>query len=110
MVGDSGNTRPLKANRNKGLMSALVKVEFLHPSKEGEMISVEMEEPGKFEQLRIREQKARYKRKKDERDELRRGGLEDAGDNYDRNADLPIAYMVGEKVGYSYYFFLVYFL
>ncbi|GJJ72855.1 hypothetical protein EMPS_05213 [Entomortierella parvispora] len=97
MVGDSGNTRPLKANRNKGLMSALVKMEFLHPSKETQTVSVEMEEPGKFEQLRIREQKARLKRKADERDELRRGGLEDAGENYDRKADLPIAYMVGEK-------------
>lgn len=99
MVGDSGNTRPLKANRNKGLMTALIKMEFLHPTKQGETVIVTMEEPGKFEQLRIREQKARQKRKADEKEELRRGGLEETvGENYDRNADLPIAYMIGEKV------------
>ncbi|KAG0054085.1 hypothetical protein BGZ83_011969 [Gryganskiella cystojenkinii] len=95
MVGDSSNTRPLKANRNKGLMSALVRMEFAHPTT-GVNILATLEEPAKFEQLRVREDKARLKRKLDETEELRKGGLEDV-ENYDRKSNLPIAYMVGEK-------------
>lgn len=95
VVGDSGNTKPLKANRNKGLMSALVKVEFEHP-KLGAPVVVNMDEPSKFEQLRGREQKASLRRQENDMEELRKGGLDPVA-TYDRTTNQPIAYMVGEK-------------
>ncbi|KAG0298715.1 hypothetical protein BGZ98_000108 [Dissophora globulifera] len=95
VVGDSGNTKPLKANRNKGLMSALVRVEFLHPTQKIPLV-VDMEEPAKFEQLRMREERAFRRRQASDLEELRRGGL-DSVSTYDRAAERPIAYIVGEK-------------
>ncbi|KAF9276674.1 hypothetical protein BGZ68_009853 [Mortierella alpina] len=99
VVGESGNTRPLKANRGKGLLSALVKMEFIHP-RLGTTITVSLEEPAKFEQLRKREEKACLRRQVNDQEELRRGGLELEAD-YDRKADRPIAYLVGEKDFYG---------
>ncbi|KAG0249230.1 hypothetical protein BG011_009494 [Mortierella polycephala] len=99
VVGESGNTRPLKANRNKGLFSALVKLEFIHPLT-GAAIAVQLEEPAKFEQLRIREQRACQRRQANDQNELKKGGLELAV-AHDRKADLPIAYLVGEKDFYK---------
>ncbi|KAF9435975.1 hypothetical protein BGZ76_005117 [Entomortierella beljakovae] len=97
VVGDSGNTKPLKANRNKGLQSALVKVEFIHPIIVGTSVVATLEEPAKFEQLRIREQKAYQRRQTNDLEEIKRGGLEYSSSTYDRATELPIAYMVGEK-------------
>ncbi|KAI1312253.1 hypothetical protein EDD11_003010 [Mortierella claussenii] len=99
VVGDSGNTKPLKANRNKGLLSALIKVEFVHP-KLGTRVLTDMAEPDKFEQLRIREQKAHVRRLASDQEELMKGGL-DPISTYDRASDQPIAYMVGEKDFYG---------
>ncbi|KAF9928479.1 hypothetical protein BGZ75_008700 [Mortierella antarctica] len=99
VVGESGNTRPLKANRGKGLLSALVKMEFVHP-KLGTTITVSLEEPAKFEQLRKREEKACLRRQVSDQEELKKGGLELEAD-YDRKADRPIAYLVGEKDFYG---------
>ncbi|KAF9999616.1 hypothetical protein BGZ79_006762 [Entomortierella chlamydospora] len=96
VVGDSGNTKPLKANRNKGLQSALVKVEFIHP-KLGIPVSVSLEEPSKFGQLRNREQKACLRRQVNDLEELKKGGLDPQSSIYDRSTERPIAYMVGEK-------------
>ncbi|KAF9158334.1 hypothetical protein BGX20_003437 [Mortierella sp. AD010] len=96
VVGDSGNTKPLKANRSKGLQSALVKVDFIHP-KLGIPVSVSLEEPGKFEQLRNREQKACLRRQANDLEELKKGGLDPQSSIYDRSTERPIAYMVGEK-------------
>ncbi|KAF9108744.1 hypothetical protein BGX27_008244 [Mortierella sp. AM989] len=96
VVGDSGNTKPLKANRNKGLQSALVKVEFIHP-RSGLPVSLSLEEPAKFEQIRNREQKACLQRQANDLDELKKGGLDPVSSTYDRQTELPIAYMVGEK-------------
>ncbi|KAF8984449.1 hypothetical protein BGZ46_008004 [Entomortierella lignicola] len=96
VVGDSGNTKALKANRNKGLQSALVKVEFIHP-KLGETVIARLEEPAKFEQLRNREQKACLRRQANDLDELKKGGLDPVSLTYDRSTEQPIAYMVGEK-------------
>ncbi|KAG0370460.1 hypothetical protein BGZ54_006236 [Gamsiella multidivaricata] len=95
VVGESGNTKPLKSSRGKGLMSALVRVAFVHPTLK-KLIDVHIEEPFKFEQLRNREQKASQRRQESDQDELRKGGL-DPLSTYDRMADRPIAYMVGEK-------------
>ncbi|KAF9351195.1 hypothetical protein BGX26_010744 [Mortierella sp. AD094] len=97
VVGDSGNTKSLKANRNKGLQSALVKVEFIHP-KLGIPVFASLEEPGKFEQLRNREQKACLRRQANDLEELKKGGLDPLSSIYDRSTERPIAYMVGEKV------------
>ncbi|KAF9573237.1 hypothetical protein EC968_008875 [Mortierella alpina] len=99
VVGESGNTRPLKANRGKGLLSALVKMEFVHP-RLGTAITVNLEEPAKFEQLRKREEKACLRRKVSDQEELKKGGLELEAE-YDRKADQPIAYLVGEKDFYG---------
>ncbi|KAF9962975.1 hypothetical protein BGZ65_006905 [Modicella reniformis] len=95
VVGDSGNTKPLKANRKKGLMSALVKVEFVHP-RLGTPVVICLDEPAKFEQLRIREQRASLRRQENDMEELKKGGL-DPISTYDRTTNQPIAYMVGEK-------------
>ncbi|KAF9581790.1 hypothetical protein BGW38_001075 [Lunasporangiospora selenospora] len=95
VVGDSNHTKPLKSNRSKGLMSALLSVQFVHPST-GQLICVEIEEPTKFEQLRQREEKAYSRRLNNDLEELRKGGLE-APEDYDRKSNKPIAYMVGEK-------------
>ncbi|CAO3562999.1 unnamed protein product [Mortierella alpina] len=99
VVGESGNTRPLKANRGKGLLSALVKMEFIHP-KLDTTITVSLEEPAKFEQLRKREEKACLRRQVNDHEELKKGGLELEAD-YDRKANQPIAYLVGEKDFYG---------
>ncbi|KAG0278647.1 HemK methyltransferase member 1 [Linnemannia exigua] len=99
VVGDSGNTKPLKANRNKGLFSALMQVEFKHPRLEM-ILHVSFEEPAKFEQLRNREQRACVRRKAEELEELRKGGVEPAS-TFDRKSDRPIAYLVGEKDFYQ---------
>ncbi|KAF9915150.1 hypothetical protein BX616_006796 [Lobosporangium transversale] len=95
VIGDSGNTKPLKANRNKGLLSCLAKVEFIHPNL-NIPITVHLEEPVKFEQLRIREQKACLRRQANDLAELKKGGLE-LTQTYSRASELPIAYLVGEK-------------
>ncbi|KAI8603062.1 S-adenosyl-L-methionine-dependent methyltransferase, partial [Dissophora ornata] len=94
-VGDSGNTKPLKANRNKGLMLALVRMEFIHPKHQTPVV-VSIEEPVKFEQLRNREEKAYLHRQASDMEELRKGGLEPTS-AYSRLSERPIAYMVGEK-------------
>lgn len=99
VVGDSGNTKPLKANRNKGLFSAVIKVEFKHPVLD-KIIVASFDEPAKFEQLRNREQRACMRRKAEELEELRKGGVEPVS-SFDRKADKPIAYQIGEKVSYS---------
>ncbi|KAF9960715.1 hypothetical protein BGZ70_008505 [Mortierella alpina] len=99
VVGESGNTRPLKANRGKGLLSALVKMEFVHP-RLGTPVTVSLEEPAKFEQLRKREEKACLRRQVNDHEELKKGGLELEAD-YDRKANRPIAYLVGEKDFYG---------
>ncbi|KAG0208070.1 hypothetical protein BGX28_000890 [Mortierella sp. GBA30] len=99
VVGESGNTRPLKANRGKGLLSALVRVEFVHP-RLGTWVVAQLDEPAKFEQLRNREQRACLRRQANDQEELRKGGLEQVV-NYDRKADRPIAYLVGEKDFYN---------
>ncbi|KAF9126136.1 hypothetical protein BGW39_006848 [Mortierella sp. 14UC] len=99
VVGDSGNTKPLKANRNKGLFSALMEVEFKHPRLET-TIHASFEEPAKFEQLRNREQRACVRRKAEELEELRKGGVEPVS-TFDRKSDRPIAYLVGEKDFYQ---------
>jgi len=99
VVGDSGNTKPLKANRNKGLFSAVIKVEFKHPVLD-KIITASFDEPAKFEQLRIREQRACVRRKAEELEELRKGGVEHVS-TFDRKSDRPIAYQIGEKVSCS---------
>ncbi|KAF9179290.1 hypothetical protein BGZ51_007014 [Haplosporangium sp. Z 767] len=99
VVGESGNTRPLKANRNKGLFSALVKLELIHPLT-GAVITIQLDEPAKFEQLRIREQRACQRRQANDQEELKKGGLELAA-THDRKTDRPIAYLVGEKDFYN---------
>ncbi|KAK3831067.1 MAG: S-adenosyl-L-methionine-dependent methyltransferase, partial [Linnemannia gamsii] len=99
VVGDSGNTKPLKANRNKGLFSALMQVEFKHPRLETSL-HASFEEPAKFEQLRNREQRACVRRKAEELEELRKGGVEPAS-TFDRKSDRPIAYLIGEKDFYQ---------
>ncbi|KAF9906240.1 HemK methyltransferase member 1 [Linnemannia zychae] len=99
VVGDSGNTKPLKANRNKGLFSALMQVEFKHPRLET-IIHASFEEPAKFEQLRNREQRSCVRRKAEELEELRKGGVEPVS-TFNRKSDRPIAYLVGEKDFYQ---------
>ncbi|KAG0204703.1 hypothetical protein BGX33_008316 [Mortierella sp. NVP41] len=99
VVGDSGNTKPLKANRNKGLFSALMQVELQHPVL-GTTIHASFEEPAKFEQLRNREQRACLRRQAEELEELRKGGVEPVS-TFDRRSDRPIAYLVGEKDFYQ---------
>ncbi|KAH7030330.1 hypothetical protein BKA57DRAFT_227105 [Linnemannia elongata] len=99
VVGDSGNTKPLKANRNKGLFSAVIKVEFKHPLQDTVIIA-SFDEPAKFEQLRNREQRACVRRKAEELEELRKGGVEPAS-TFDRKSDKPIAYQIGEKDFYQ---------
>ncbi|KAG0228888.1 hypothetical protein BGW42_001898 [Actinomortierella wolfii] len=95
VIGNSNSTRPLKANRDKGLCLALLKVEFQHPST-GSMVRATIEEPKKFEALRDREEKAYNNRKQQDLEELQKGGLELA-EEYDRKTEKPIAYLVGEK-------------
>ncbi|KAG9072207.1 hypothetical protein KI688_006431 [Linnemannia hyalina] len=99
VVGDSGNTKPLKANRNKGLFSAVIKVEFKHPLKDTTVVA-SFDEPAKFEQLRNREQRACVRRKAEELEELRKGGVEPVS-TFDRKSDKPIAYQIGEKDFYQ---------
>ncbi|KAF9922363.1 hypothetical protein FBU30_007561 [Linnemannia zychae] len=96
VVGDSGNTKSLKANRNKGLFSVLMRVKFKHPVLD-KVVHVSMDEPAKFEQLRIREQRACVRRQAEDLEELRKGGVEPVT-TFDRKSDRPIAYLVGEKV------------
>ncbi|KAF9972734.1 hypothetical protein BGZ73_004070 [Actinomortierella ambigua] len=95
VVGNSSNTRPLKANRDKGLCVALINVEFRHPST-GALVNISIEEPKKFEALREREEKAFNNRKRQDMEELQKGGLELA-EEYNRQTEKPIAYLVGEK-------------
>ncbi|KAG0260270.1 hypothetical protein DFQ27_003627 [Actinomortierella ambigua] len=95
VIGNSSNTRPLKANRDKGLCVALIKVGFHHPST-GALVEAEIKEPKKFEALREREQKAFNNRKQQDMEELQKGGLELA-EEYSRKDEKPIAYLVGEK-------------
>ncbi|KAF9150936.1 hypothetical protein BG015_007240 [Linnemannia schmuckeri] len=99
VVGDSGNTKPLKANRNKGLFSAVINVEFKHPVL-GTTIVASFDEPAKFEQLRNREQRACVRRIAEELEELRKGGIEPIS-SFDRKSDKPIAYQVGGKDFYQ---------
>ncbi|KAF9309062.1 hypothetical protein BG003_010266 [Podila horticola] len=95
VVGNSGNSKPLKANRDKGLCSAVVHVDFIHPTLLT-LISLDLEEPSKFQQLRAREKKACERRQQNDLEELRKGGLENVH-NFDRKTERPIAYIVGEK-------------
>ncbi|KAG0016425.1 hypothetical protein BGZ81_011210 [Podila clonocystis] len=95
VVGNSGNSKPLKANRDKGLCSAVVHVDFIHPTL-STLISLDLDEPTKFQQLRAREKKAYERRQQSDLEELRKGGLENV-QKFDRNTERPIAYIVGEK-------------
>ncbi|KAG0024609.1 hypothetical protein BGZ82_010415 [Podila clonocystis] len=95
VVGNSGNSKPLKANRDKGLCSAVVHVDFIHPTL-STLISLDLDEPTKFQQLRTREKKACERRQQSDLEELRKGGLENVH-NFDRKTERPIAYIVGEK-------------
>ncbi|KAF9335855.1 hypothetical protein BG006_010476 [Podila minutissima] len=95
VVGNSGNSKPLKANRDKGLCSAVVHVDFIHPTL-STLISLDLGEPTKFQQLRAREKKAYERRQQSDLEELRKGGLENV-QNFDRKTERPIAYIVGEK-------------
>lgn len=98
VVGNSGNSKPLKANRDKGLCSAVIHVDFIHPTL-STLISLDLEEPTKFQQLRAREKKACERRQQNDLEELRKGGLENV-QNFNRKTERPIAYIVGEKVLY----------
>ncbi|KAG0087213.1 hypothetical protein BGZ93_011083 [Podila epicladia] len=95
VVGNSGNTKPLKANRDKGLCSAVIHVDFIHPTL-STLISLDLDEPMKFQQLRAREKKAFERRQQSDLEELRKGGLDNV-QNFDRKTERPIAYIVGEK-------------
>ncbi|KAF9204830.1 hypothetical protein BGZ59_000833 [Podila verticillata] len=95
VVGNSGNSKPLKANRDKGLFSAVIHVDFIHPTL-STLISLDLEEPTKFQQLRAREKKACERRQQNDLEELRKGGLENV-QNFNRKTERPIAYIIGEK-------------
>ncbi|KAF9430773.1 hypothetical protein BGZ94_004067 [Podila epigama] len=95
VVGNSGNSKPLKSNRDKGLCSALLHVNFVHPTL-GTLISLDLEEPTKFEQVRTREKRACERRQQSDLEELRKGGISNV-QSFDRKSERPIAYIVGEK-------------
>lgn len=95
IIGNSTFTRPLKANRDKGLCAALIAVTFTHPILDTQ-ISIKEEEPAKFGVMCDREARFHQNKLDREADEIKKSGVL-AVDLEERKQGQLLAYMLGQK-------------
>jgi HemK-like putative methylase len=96
IIGNSNYTRPLKANRDKGLCAALLSVSFMHPVLENTLIQVKQEEPAKFGVMCDREAKFHQNKLDRESEEIKKSGVLTI-DLAERKEGQLLAYMLGQK-------------
>ncbi|KAL7321690.1 hypothetical protein PS15m_001434 [Mucor circinelloides] len=95
IIGNSTFTKPLKANRDKGLCAALIAVSFTHPILHTQ-VSIQEDEPAKFGVMCDREARFHQNKLDREANEIKKSGLL-AVDLEERKQGQLLAYMLGQK-------------
>lgn len=95
IIGNSNYTKPLKANRDKGLCAALLSVSLIHPILKT-LISVKEEEPAKFNVMCEREARFHQNKLDRENEEIKKSGVL-AVDLAERKEGQLLAYLLGQK-------------